>query len=408
MGATNREQLELLVHDMEDMANAIEARGGRCNAEENQKLKQMAAESKRLSAIIRAEAGADFAGLTGKQLLAAMSAPPRANDSKSYLADLASPGGSYDGSAPASYSSKGQSWGDAVVKANSNEYGFKALLASGSTAVSVPLAVDPVRPGERLQFLRQLIPTERDDVGRFSYLRQTTRTNLAAVVAEGATKPTSIYTLTRVDDRARVIAHLSEQIARQSIDDAALLKQFIEQEMRLGLALELDDEILNGDGTGEHFVGILSAAATTAGVQPQAWSTNMLVTIRKAITKLEVIDLAADGIVVNPADWETMELMLDGANGDFILEESLPIDRATRRLWGVPVLVTNAIPAGVGLVGDFRGSSRLWIREEAKLDWSENIASDFTLNYVRFRAEMRAGFGLLRPTGFVNTDLTAA
>lgn len=304
---------------------------------------------------------------------------------------------------------KAAPWGDAVVKANSGSHGFKALLASGSVAVSVPLAPDPIRPGVRLQHLRQLIPTEKDNVGRFSYLRQTTRTNNAAVVAEGGVKPTSVYTLTRVDDRARVIAHLSEQIPRQTLDDAGLLGRFIQDEMFYGLNVALDTQIISGDGTGENMLGILAA---TSGVQTQAWSTNILTTLRKAITNLEEDNLTPDAFLLSPADWETIELVTETGGGYVVGAPANmagpPIDAAARRLWGIPVLVSTAVTTGVGVLGDFAGSSRLWIREEARIDWSENVASDYTTNHVRFRAEMRAGFGLLRPTGFVSIDLTAA
>ena len=312
-------------------------------------------------------------------------------------------------------------WGDAAVKASSDPtFGFKALVAAGSTVVPVPLSPEIVRDGQRVRFLRSLIPSEPNDAGRFSYLRQTARTNNAAPVAEGALKPTSLYTVELVEDRARTIAHLSEAIPRQQIDDAARLREFVEAEMKLGLEVELDEQILLGSGVGESFEGV----HTVAGTQAQAWDTNLLVTTRKAVTKLETIELGEQpGLawVFNPEDWERFELTRDDSGGagtgGFLLEQG-PIDRAARRLWGFPVIVSNAEAAGTGILGDFGGSARLWLREEATLTWSENVydpnalgagvgASDFSRNMVRFRCELRAGFGVLRPDAFVELDLTA-
>ena len=48
----------------------------------------------------------------------------------------------------------------------------------------------------------------------FAYLRQSVRTNNAAVIARGATKPTSVLTTVRVADKLDVVAHLSEGVPR--------------------------------------------------------------------------------------------------------------------------------------------------------------------------------------------------
>lgn len=191
-------------------------------------------------------------------------------------------------------------WGEAVTKKLSTPDGLKSLLSGGAIPVSVPLNPEPVRIGEPVLSMLQLIPSVRDTVGRWSYLRQVTRTNNAAVVAPGAKKPTSVYALARVDDRARVIATLSEPISKQDLDDAPTLMDFLDTEMRLGLDLALENEILTGSGSGEHFMGI----SNVSGSQSQAYSNDLFETTRKAITKLEIINLAPTGWVFHPSDWE--------------------------------------------------------------------------------------------------------
>jgi hypothetical protein len=196
---------------------------------------------------------------------------------------------------------KATPWGDAVVKASSGPHGFKQLIPAGATTVAVPAPalVELSRP---VRSLLQLIPRERTN-GVFGYLRQTGRTNNAAPVAVGALKPTSVYTTELVEDRARTIAHLSEPIPRQYLADAAMLRQWVESEMRYGLEAALKAQVLNGTGVGENLLGILN----TAGVQAQAWDTNLLVTTRRAVTKLETVDLTGTGWALNPTDWERVE-----------------------------------------------------------------------------------------------------
>lgn len=54
-------------------------------------------------------------------------------------------------------------------------------------------------------------------------------------------------------------------------------------------------------------------------------------------------------------------------------------------------------------MGDFAGSARIFAREEARLDYTEALG--FKQNNVTFRAEMRMGFGVLRPKAFCEVTL---
>jgi hypothetical protein len=57
-------------------------------------------------------------------------------------------------------------------------------------------------------------------------------------------------------------------------------------------------------------------------------------------------------------------------------------------------------------------TSAHWEREGVRIDWSENVydsvagMTDFEANLIRFRAEGRWGFGVLRPNGVVEFPLT--
>ena len=68
-------------------------------------------------------------------------------------------------------------------------------------------------------------------------MRQTRRTNNAAVVAEGAVKPTSVYSVERVEDKLDVIAHLSEGVPRYWFVDTAALQGFLANELDYGLRM---------------------------------------------------------------------------------------------------------------------------------------------------------------------------
>ena len=101
--------------------------------------------------------------------------------------------------------------------------GQKALAPSGATIVGQEFVRDPVALGQVAQSLLDVLPVKQHTSTEYAYLRQITRTNAAAVVAEGATKPTSVYSVDRIENSLVVIAHLSEGIPRfWLLDNSAL------------------------------------------------------------------------------------------------------------------------------------------------------------------------------------------
>jgi len=265
----------------------------------------------------------------------------------------------------------------------------------------------------RVETILQFIPRPQSLSGdAVSYLRETVRTHNATVVEPLAVKPTSIYTLTRIDDRARTIAHLTEPISRNWLSDAPMLQSYIDGALREGLVLEMENEVLNGDGTGEHFTGIFNAGV---GVQP--FFLDVFTTTRQAITTLDLRNVQPTGWAFHPTDWEYFELQVDlveqyklkGAGQD------LPVDRARRRLWGLPVGLSTQMTVGTGILGQWQSATQLWPREEARVDWSEaftrevdgEVKSGFQTNAVQFRAEQRAAFGVTAPRRMLIVDLMA-
>jgi HK97 family phage major capsid protein len=285
-------------------------------------------------------------------------------------------------------------------------------LISPSGSIGVPSPTSVLAPlGDTVETMLQLIPQETIGSDAFTYLRETVRDHAAAPVAAKGIKPTSTYSVERIDDRVRTIAHLSEPVPRSYLADAPLLGRYLDTVLREGLRLALEAEVIAGDGTGEHLEGLFGVAGTLE----QLFDSDILTTTRKAVTLLELQSIAGDAWVIHPSDWETFELYSD-LEGQFKLgpgqgQAAIPIDRAKRRLWGLPVALSVGMTQGYAILADFAGSTRLYTREQVRVDWSENVydaqvgANDFERNLVRYRAEGRWGFAVTRPTGIVVVDL---
>ncbi|PVZ53032.1 phage major capsid protein [Arthrobacter sp. H-02-3] len=293
-----------------------------------------------------------------------------------------------------------------MAKAMTAEIDGQKSLVSGSIGVPSPIETDIVTMSAAPRSLLELIPAKGlgggfDTGNSFSFLRQTVRTNNAAPVADGALKPTSVYTLAEVEDRVRVIAHLSEPVPERYFADHANLEDFLRNEMESGLYQALENQALQGDGTGENLTGLLN----TSGIITQAFATDALTSIRKAMTSLEVYGITPTALVLNPVDAEALDLLRDsGATGKYLLGD--PAGDGVGKLWKVPRVRSNAVAAGTALLGDWQ-QAQIVIREDATLALDRS-GSNFSHNLVTIRLEGRFGFAVKRPNAFVEIALAAA
>jgi HK97 family phage major capsid protein len=204
--------------------------------------------------------------------------------------------------------------------------------------VPAPIETDIVTMSKAPRSLLELVPAKGLTGGygtgnSFSFLRQTVRTNNAVPVADGALKPTSVYSL-EVEDRVRVIAHPSEPVPKRYFADHANLEDFLRNEMEAGLYLALDNQVVHGDGTGKN----LTVLMNTSGIIFQAFATDALTSIRKAMTSLEVYGVTPTALVLNPVNAEALDLPRDsGATRQYLLGD--PGGDGVEKLWKVPASV---------------------------------------------------------------------
>lgn len=282
--------------------------------------------------------------------------------------------------------------------------GTKALFdVPDSPYTTIPMAPEIVRLGEAPTSLIEVLPAVTRPV-TYRYMRQTTRTNNAAAVATGALKPTSVYGLSPVEGRLHVIAHLSEPIDKYVLQDGPSLASFVQLEMVSGLHQAVETQLLNGDGLGQNLTGL----ANTSGIQTQAFTTSPVLTARAAVTKVEVLGFEPYYYVLNPTDWEKVETTTLSA-GQYVLNaegtrSGVPVDSAARRLWGIPVTVTTAVPAGTGYLLS-NGVAQVATDGALQAEQSAAYADDFGRNQLRLRVEGRFDLAVTRPMGVVKMAL---
>lgn len=272
--------------------------------------------------------------------------------------------------------------------------GTGRLSLEGGTTVTVEN--DFVTLPQRPVTLLEVLPVERVTTPTFKYVRQTLRVNNAAPVAPGDVKPTSQFSVDAVNGQLHVVAHLSEWVDKYLLKDVPNLHQFLSGELNYGLHEALQQQVLDGTGVDPQLRGFNN----TSGVQLQDFDTDVLTTVRRALTRLEVLGYVPSAVVLRPEDWETVELSQTSGSGEFLFAQS-PVNRAEQKLWGVPVVLSTAPEEGKGfLLAD--GAAKVYTDGVVAADW--DVAGGFDKNEVRLRVESRFELATLRPAGVVKFD----
>ena len=289
---------------------------------------------------------------------------------------------------------------------------MSAALLTGDSSTSAGAFVVPGQyPGltelaRRPLTIRQVITNLTTDSDVVEYVRVTTETNAAATVAEATAadggsgvKPESVLAFERVSTAVKTIAHWIPATKR-ALSDAGQLRGLIDAFLRYGLDEELEDQIVNGNAVGEDFTGF----ANVSGTQSQAWDTNLLQTLRVAKRKVRTVGRRVPtAFILNPEDWERIELAQDN---QYRYYGNGPFGVTPPSVWGLPVIESEAVTAGVGYAGDW-STCVLWDREQANISVSDSHSDFFIRNLVAILAELRAAFGILKPNAIVEIDLTA-
>lgn len=287
---------------------------------------------------------------------------------------------------------------------------WKTLLRAGSPSSGGALVERDRLPGivdilQRELSLLDLIPRSSTESDTIEYVREDTFTNSAAMTAEATattgttgTKPESALAYSTQTATVRTLAHWIP-VTNRMLADAPAIAGIVNGRLIVGLNLELENQIMTGDNTGENFAGLL----TQAGVNIQGKGTdNELDAIFKARTQVRVIGRGRpNAVVLHPNDWQAIRLSRENVAtatlGNYLMGPPSQVGAVT--VWGIPVVETDVIPENTGLIGDFALGCMLFDREQAAIRVG-TINDQFVRNMQTILAELRAAFVIWRPTMF--------
>lgn len=230
------------------------------------------------------------------------------------------------------------------------------------------------------------------------------------MVAEGGQKPQ--MHVADPDWRTDALSEVAGwfKMTDDMAEDLAYVVSEINSTALYDLAYREEQQLLNGDGTGQNLTGILQRS----GVQAHAQGADSVAdAIFKATSLVQTATgFTADAVVINPQDYEPLRLAKDGndqyyGGGYFVGQYGNGAIMENPPIWGRRTVVTPAIAAGTVLVGAFN-SAKVFRKGGIRVESTNSHEDDFTNDKITTRVRERVGLQVKYPAAFVAVELGAA
>lgn len=278
----------------------------------------------------------------------------------------------------------------------------KNTILNSGNATSTHDQLPGVIPGA----VRQLTVMPTVSMGSTSsniiyYSRELLWTNNAAKTAEGITKPESVLTFEEANKAVVTIPHFIK-VSKQALADSTFLASYIDRRLRHGVNNKVEQYVISDTADG------WLAAANSTVVSP------LLTTdVYGLASKMKYAVIAADYepsfFYMNPADWGTAETTRRASGDNAFVAASGAVSYVnnglTPLLWGLPVVLSNNVPAGT-MICKSVDADMFADRESTVVEMFEQDGDNVTKNLVTIRAEARGAELVFTPAAILTGDIT--
>src|SRR5699024_5559233 len=187
----------------------------------------------------------------------------------------------------------------------------------------------------------------------------------------------------------KTLVRFSNELLRQSVIG---LDQVLKTRLVSDVARKIDDAFLTGDGADGSVTGIVNQAGVQTGVLDATEPDSLL----DALALASAAEVQPNRWIISGADFYTIRKIKDNSN-NYILESDIT-SGTTHRLFGVPVTVTNKLPAGTAILANM-GEVAVARDTNPTVKLLDQRYAEYDEQAIRVTA--RYDLGLLRPEGVI-------
>lgn len=187
----------------------------------------------------------------------------------------------------------------------------------------------------------------------------------------------------------KAITRVTNELVRMA---SAGVTQTLQQRLVEDVRTKLDDALLNGTGADNTITGLFNQPGTQKGVLDLADTDSLL----DALAMAAASEVTPNRWMFNGADFFTLRKVKDN-DGHYILQSDITAD-ARYTLFGIPVTVSNKVPAGKGALLNTKEVAIVRDIDPQITILSEKYADT---DETGIRVVTRYDLGLLRPEGVI-------
>jgi HK97 family phage major capsid protein len=229
-------------------------------------------------------------------------------------------------------------------------------------------------------------------------------------VAEGAAKPQMHFVdPTSATDKLTKIAAWWDE-SDEMVEDLPFMVSEINNRGLYLLSMFEEAQLINGPGTGTTIRGLLNRSGIQTETQAVA-PDSAQDAIFRAMTKVQTATgFAADGIIINPADYQSLRLSKD-ANGQyfgggfFTGPYGVGGTPSQPPLWGLSTVVSTAVAAKTVVVGAFKQAATVYRKGGVRVEQTNSDLGKFTSNIITTRIEERIALAVRVPSAIVKVTV---
>ncbi|WP_371726197.1 phage major capsid protein [Mycobacterium sp. DBP42] len=193
----------------------------------------------------------------------------------------------------------------------------------------------------------------------------------------------------------KIILRYTRELVRQSVIG---IDSVLKQRLVTDVSNALDTALLSGTGAANSITGILAQV----GTQPVVWDKALPDTMLDAIDLAYAAEVTPNRWFINGSDWIELRKLKEATGSNKYLFEGDIHAGETLRLFGIPVTVSNKVPAGKFILAD---TSQIAVARDVAPSVTVLNERYAEFDEVGLRVTARYDLGLLHPEAvIIGTD----
>jgi len=251
-----------------------------------------------------------------------------------------------------------------------------------------------IEPPTRTPAIADLFAQGSTDSNVVRLVKETVTTQGAAATLEGVTYGTSKIEVSPIDFPVRDITTLLP-VTEDILSDIPAMSAYLGMRLAKFVQLREEAELLDGDGTGAHLVGLSNTDGRTISAQGADDLATAVMKLNAKVYKNSFLD--PTWVLMSPTTWALYATMREdggAGTGTFLAG---PVNLAGQRnLWGLPIVVTPVVADDRIFVGN-PAAGMVFRNGGLRVESSTGYSTYFGEGLVAIRGKVRTAFAVFRP-----------